>query len=211
MASLRPMNLPRSVFIADGFMDPAGCRRVRRAMTDGTHSTGKVLDGSIVERLDVRRVLDVDVTPDILSCVEARLDECRSALAEFFGVSLARREGAGFLRYERGGFYAPHRDRGITPAWPQAELRQVALVVFLNSGRHGGPDGDFDGGTLRLYLDGESPLDIHPCAGRLVAFPADVLHEVTPVLAGTRDTIVDWFYADDGTGAANVQGPGSPP
>ena len=27
-----------------------------------------------------------------------------------------------------------------------------------------------------------------------MAFPADVLHEVTEVRGGTRDTVVDWFY-----------------
>jgi predicted 2-oxoglutarate/Fe(II)-dependent dioxygenase YbiX len=27
----------------------------------------------------------------------------------------------------------------------------------------------------------------------LVAFPADTLHEVTPVEGGHRDTVVDWF------------------
>ena len=37
-------------------------------------------------------------------------------------------------------------------------------------------------------------MSVVPQAGLLVAFSADVLHEVTEVRAGTRDTIVDWFY-----------------
>jgi predicted 2-oxoglutarate/Fe(II)-dependent dioxygenase YbiX len=43
-------------------------------------------------------------------------------------------------------------------------------------------------------VDGDSPIDVHPLEGLLVAFSADVLHEVTVVRGGTRDAIVDWFY-----------------
>jgi predicted 2-oxoglutarate/Fe(II)-dependent dioxygenase YbiX len=32
-----------------------------------------------------------------------------------------------------------------------------------------------------------------PTRGTLVAFPADMLHEVTPVVEGTRNAVVDWF------------------
>ena len=34
---------------------------------------------------------------------------------------------------------------------------------------------------------------IIPRRGMLVVFPADTLHEVTPVADGHRDTVVDWF------------------
>jgi len=55
--------------------------------------------------------------------------------------------------------------------------------------------GTFDGGVLRLLPEEGAPLvEIPPAAGLLVAFPADRLHEVTPVRGGTRDAIVDWYY-----------------
>jgi predicted 2-oxoglutarate/Fe(II)-dependent dioxygenase YbiX len=69
----------------------------------------------------------------------------------------------------------------------------VALVVFLNTSRDSGLEGEFSGGVLRLFLP-QQDLDVSPEAGLLIAFPADVLHEVTEVRGGTRDTIVDWFY-----------------
>ena len=69
-------------------------------------------------------------------------------------------------------------------SWPEAARRSVAVVLFLN--------GDFEGGLLRLFA-GET-IEIAPQAGLLVAFPADLLHEVT-VVSGTRDAVVDWFYA----------------
>jgi predicted 2-oxoglutarate/Fe(II)-dependent dioxygenase YbiX len=49
--------------------------------------------------------------------------------------------------------------------------------------------------VLCLYPDSTgTTVDIAPEAGLLVAFPAEVLHEVLPVLGGTRDAAVDWFY-----------------
>jgi predicted 2-oxoglutarate/Fe(II)-dependent dioxygenase YbiX len=115
-------------------------------------------------------------------------------------VTLNRREGAGFVRYPEGGFYRPHRDRGNDPGWEGAARRAIALVVFLNTSRAVSPTGEFDGGVLRLRLpDGD--VDVTPEAGTLVAFSADVLHEVTEVRGGTRDTIVDWFYEPSGTSA----------
>jgi len=33
-----------------------------------------------------------------------------------------------------------------------------------------------------------------PRRGLLVAFPSSTPHEVTPVVDGTRDAVVDWFY-----------------
>ena len=66
-------------------------------------------------------------------------------------------------------------------------------MIFLNTSRDARPDGEFDGGLLRIFeRDGET--DVVPQAGTLVAFPADLLHEVTEVRGGTRDTVVDWFY-----------------
>jgi predicted 2-oxoglutarate/Fe(II)-dependent dioxygenase YbiX len=38
-----------------------------------------------------------------------------------------------------------------------------------------------------------SPVEIVPKRGMLVAFPADAVHEVSPVVDGCRDTVVDWF------------------
>jgi predicted 2-oxoglutarate/Fe(II)-dependent dioxygenase YbiX len=166
------------------FLDPADCVRVRRGMDEGTPEEAEIL-GDLVQREEaVRRALTIDVAPELLAEVEARLDGVRAAVAAFFGSPLDGREGCGFVRYGSGGFYRPHRDRADVPSWPDAARRAVAVVLFLN--------GDFEGGLLRLFA--EETIEVTPRAGLLVAFPADLLHEVT-VVRGTRDAIVDWFYA----------------
>jgi predicted 2-oxoglutarate/Fe(II)-dependent dioxygenase YbiX len=141
----------------------------------------------------------VEVDAETLADVEQRLDAQRDALAGFFRETLAEREGADFLRYDPGAFYGPHRDYGVVASWPGAARRRVSLVVFLNDGTDasGTPDapkpGAFTGGALRLYMADGAPLDIVPRQGLLVAFSSTTIHEVLPVVAGTRDVIVDWW------------------
>ena len=175
------------------FLDGATCLRLRRAMDEGVVEQAEVLDDVIEPRDDVRRTESIEVASAIVDDVERRLEAQRDRIAEFFGVALKEQEGAGFLRYHLGGFYKPHRDRADVPSWPDAARRSIALVVFLNASREGNPGGEFLGGLLRLHGE-DGTVDVRPREGLLVAFPADVLHEVTEVIGGTRDTIVNWFY-----------------
>ena len=174
------------------FLDSDACLRIRRAMDAGTSESAEVLHGIIERRDHVRRASYVDVATDVLEDVESRLDRRRAGIEAFFGIPLHAREGAGFVRYPDGGFYRPHRDRADVPSWPGAARRRIAVVVFLNSSREADVKGDFDGGVLRLL--GAEPVDVPPREGLLVAFRADLLHEVTGVRGGTRDAIVDWYY-----------------
>ena len=168
-------------------------------MDAGEREEAEILAGGIQRRASIRNAALVEPTAVVIDRIGARLDSCRAHISEAFGLALGEREGAGFLRYPEGGFYLPHRDRGDDPTWKAAARRAVALVLFLNSSRETSPHGDFDGGVLRLFPpDGE--IDVLPEAGMLVAFPADMLHEVRPVRGGTRDTVVDWFYFESITG-----------
>jgi predicted 2-oxoglutarate/Fe(II)-dependent dioxygenase YbiX len=162
-------------------------------MDRGEVEQAEVLAGGIRPDTRARIASLVEPPQNLVSDVEAKLDTCRERVAHALRMSLGEREGAGFIRYPAGGFYRAHRDRGVDPQWEPAARRAAAIVVFLNTSRADGLDGDFGGGILRLYAPQET-VDVVPEAGLLVAFPADVLHEVTEVRDGTRDTIVDWYY-----------------
>lgn len=154
-------------------------------MDGASAEPAEILNQDISLDTEARRALSVEVDVETLAVVEDAMDAARDTLATFFGETLTRREGAGFLRYGPGGFYRPHRDRGTVPSWPDAGRRRIAVVIFLNDG--------FSGGVLRLFGD-EGTRDIVPREGTLAAFSAMTLHEVAPVIDGTRDTVVDWFY-----------------
>ena len=134
---------------------------------------------------EARRAFDVEIAVDLLDEVRRSIEEIRPKVAQFFGLVLSGDEGPGFLRYSAGGFYRRHRDVG--PGWAKEWPRRISVVVFLTTA------GEVcEGGALRLYY--ARPLDIAPCAGTLVAFPAATPHEVLPVTSGVRDAVVDWFF-----------------
>lgn len=166
-------------------------------MDGGEVEEAEVLAGGIRPDFEVRIASLVQPPRNLVADIEAKLDACRERVAEALGMPLGEREGAGFLRYPAGGFYRAHRDRGNDPQWEPAARRAVAIVVFLNTSRADGREGQFGGGILRLYLR-QGTIDVVPEAGLLVAFAADVLHEVTDVRDGTREAIVDWYYDREG-------------
>ena len=184
----------------DGFLTLDQCAAVRRAMDDGAVEHGEILDRGIHRDADVRVAMLIEPASGVVRDVETKLDACRERIAAELGRALRGREGAGFVRYPEGGFYRAHRDRGDDPQWTDAARRAIALVLFLNSSRDAAMNGDFEGGVLRLFGP-DGTIDVVPEAGTLVAFPADVLHEVTEVRGGTRDAVVDWFYDSASTSA----------
>jgi predicted 2-oxoglutarate/Fe(II)-dependent dioxygenase YbiX len=181
------------IFIAEHVMDDATCRRIQAAMDVGVREPTEIIDGDITLAEDVRRASHIEVPPAIFELIDAHLDAQRDAAGAFFGLPLEGREGVNLLRYEAGGFYKPHVDRAYLAAWPPAARRALTVILFLESSRVADPASGFTGGVLRLFPDGGEPVEIVPRRGMLVAFPADTMHEVSPVIGGHRDTIVDWF------------------
>jgi predicted 2-oxoglutarate/Fe(II)-dependent dioxygenase YbiX len=184
------------IFTVVNALDDATCRRIQASMDAGACQPAEVLHDTIDIEEYARRATEVEVVDDVVALVESCFDARRDAIAAFFGCSLQGREGVGFLRYESGGFYGPHVDRADVPSWPDAALREITVVMFLNSSRDGDSAGDFTGGRLRLYPDGANAdtRDIVPRRGLMVAFPAAMAHEVTAVSGGRRDAVIDWFY-----------------
>jgi SM-20-related protein len=164
-------------------------------MDAGVPEPAEVLDDTISVQEEARRASQIDVPEVVLLMVETCLDRMLEPIAAFYRLSLQSREGASFLRYETGGFYKPHVDRARVASWPATARRRVTTVLFLESSRDLEPSGGFSGGLLRLFPDDAgAPIDITPRQGTLVAFPAAMRHEVTPITSGRRDTVVDWFY-----------------
>lgn len=87
-------------------------------------------------------------------------------------------EGWQLLRYGPGHHFRAHYD--ASPAWP----RSVSLSFYLND--------EFTGGEIEFTRFG---LKIQPKANQAVVFPANYpyMHQVHPVQAGVRYTVVGWF------------------
>ena len=93
-------------------------------------------------------------------------------------------------KYEEGDFYGVHVDslgthdsRRIDPSLPNLhnKSRKMSMSLLLND--------TYDGGDLNLF----SVQPIRKETGTMVFFPSFVPHEVTPVIKGTRYSLVMWF------------------
>jgi SM-20-related protein len=182
----------RPALIVPAAWDAASCAAIRAAMDRGIATAAEIYDGGFVVDAATRRAFDVEVDAHTLDAVELRLAALRARISTYFDVTLTGAEGAGFLRYEAGGFYRRHVDWIGEDREPFR--RRVSIVLFLSGSGATAPSGECSGGALRLYGRGAKPIDVDPAIGTLVAFPADTPHEVLPVTAGVRDVVVDWFY-----------------
>ena len=86
------------------------------------------------------------------------------------------------IRYESSttDHFRPHRDSG-----PAHSTRRLSYVVQLTEAN------EYIGGDLVFRDVGlKAPRD----RGTLVIFPSSLLHVVTPVVAGVRETLVGWIH-----------------
>ena len=83
---------------------------------------------------------------------------------------------------EPNGHYNPHSD--IDGKGHPVISRKVSIVVQLSS------PSDYEGGTLVLQPGNKAtPKGL----GLTAIFPSYLLHEVTPVTSGTRNSLVAWI------------------
>jgi predicted 2-oxoglutarate/Fe(II)-dependent dioxygenase YbiX len=184
------------LLIRPRFLSLNDCERIRDAINRGAEDPAQIVGDEITTHDTIRRTFSIEIEATVRAWLEHRLDQTRAAIEQALHRRLGAREGVGLLRYPPGGFYLTHRDRGQVAGWPAAARRAASVVVFLNGSMTGRQEhAEFEGGELCLYPDVTGrPVSISPEVGTLVAFPAEVLHEVQTVRHGTRDTAVDWFY-----------------
>jgi len=186
------------LFVREGFLDDEERQRIVLAIGGASGEPAEVLtaDRGLSHDERARRAYDVPLPDELQDALIDRIESLRPAIEAVFGLRLQPCDGLSALRYPPGGFYGPHRDRLDTPDPLGLHLRRVSVVVFVN-----GPDDSapFVGGHLRFYetfeeLGGAATgLDMEPEGGTLVAFRSEMLHEVRPVEAGERYTLVTWL------------------
>jgi PKHD-type hydroxylase len=77
------------------------------------------------------------------------------------------------------GMYGWHQDYGGVMS------RKLSLVLQLSD------PADYEGGNLQVMTSGE-PVNVRKQRGLVAVFPAYVLHQVTPVTQGNRQSLVAW-------------------
>ncbi len=117
-----------------------------------------------------------------------RLEDAVLALnARFFRFDLSGLATFQYALYggPDGGHFDWHKDYGRDPSDPAREPRKLTLSLQLSD------PSDYQGCDLQVRAGNQ--IDTAPRArGTLVAFPANVLHQVTPIRAGQRRALVVW-------------------
>ncbi len=148
----------------------------------------------------VRKATSLHPSDETISRIQDHLLKQKQALEEYFGRKLTDCERPQFLRYREGDFFVRHQDGNTEQLeFDHLRIRRISIVAFLNDSSADPKADTFGGGSLNFYQeDDDSPVESSVFgllgeAGLLVAFPAETIHEVTPVTRGERFTIISWF------------------
>jgi predicted 2-oxoglutarate/Fe(II)-dependent dioxygenase YbiX len=95
-------------------------------------------------------------------------------------------EALNLLKYEQtDDCFKKHRDIINNTT---AVIRKLSCIVMLSS------PCDYTGGGLVFYgnAQGQNRFRLQTKKGALIVFPSDMYHEVTPIISGTRLSLVMW-------------------
>lgn len=115
------------------------------------------------------------------------IDLVRTSNRERFGFDLREfAESPQVARYNAAdnGHFAWHADIGDGLS---ASKRKLTMVIQLNN------TGDYDGGDLEI-LPGTHTVSASRYQGSASVFPSFLLHRVTPVLHGERNSLTVWAH-----------------
>jgi PKHD-type hydroxylase len=106
---------------------------------------------------------------------------------KFFNFDLwGIQEGLQFTNYKApAGKYDSHVDR-----FYNGIIRKLSVTIQLSD------ENNYQGGDLELLFE-DNPIKMKKEQGRLVIFPSFVLHRVTPVTQGERNSLVAWITGNN--------------
>ena len=190
------------VFTRRNFLDAQTCRSlIAEAPSAPTTRAPVYIRGSDeVIHETVRKTTSFHPSDVTVGQIHERLLTQKSVLEQHFDQSLTDCELSQFLRYEPGDFFVRHQDGNTEQLeFDHLRIRRISLIVFLNDYAPEPRENCYSGGALNLYdkdhlpPDGPGPAPLFGETGLLVAFTADTMHEVAPVISGERFTIITWF------------------
>lgn len=165
-----------------GLFSPAECERILAEKTSEGHR-------AMVQRTDLTPGIDetvrkatsfrIEPLPEHYWIWERIGPSFFDINQRFFHFHLAQISPLAVMEYAASDFYDSHVDIGLG----KYSLRKLSCVIFLS------PEDSYSGGRL---LFGVEQKAVTREQGAGVFFPAYMLHQVEPIAAGTRRTLVCW-------------------
>jgi SM-20-related protein len=188
------------LLLGRAFLDESLCKRIIEETRVASQSPATVYgrtDSGLVDE-HVRRASRLNPSLATVEFVKQRLLEHKQDVERHFKMTLSDVEEPQFLRYGIGDFFVAHQDgnTGLIRLNTESD-RKISIVVFLNSQSEQPVAGTYCGGSLKFsdyraepaFREYSVPAEV----GMLVAFRAELTHEVTPVVHGERYSIVSWY------------------
>ena len=198
----------RDVVVWESVLAPPLLDALTRSMqaADGRPADVCALTGLRVDP-HIRRTSRVQVPQALSENVRLCFEGLHDRLEERFGLRLSGCEAPQFLRYERGDRFVPHADVSETQARRPVGRRVTAVLHVAQAATvrdrgpaHEGTEATAAHGNL-TFFDTSPTTTWQTCRkkisfppGSVIAFPADLVHEVPPVRVGPRLTVVTWFW-----------------
>jgi SM-20-related protein len=191
-----------NLFLLPRFLDPTICADIRKELSASPTTPAPVyIEGSTdLVHENVRRTTSLHPSDETISQIHDRLYQQKAALEAHFDLKLVDCERPQFLRYRKGDFFVRHQDGNTDQLeFDHLRIRRISIVVFLNDSSIEPEADKFCGGSLNFYANDDVPasessvFSLKGETGLLVAFAADTIHEVIPVVCGERLTIISWF------------------
>jgi SM-20-related protein len=203
--------------VIENFLPPLACIEIAASVRASSEAeTAKVksalLDSVVVPALkqDIRKTKIYKLPKLYEHIYTQRFLEHQGKIEQYFNLALTTATKVQVLEYTKGSFYIKHADdsndvvddKGRTVGFvPVAPQRKLTTVLFVTGYDDTADDMDhFRGGELLfnyLYDESGEQVMLRPKAGDMVVFPSNPLfsHEVLPVIAGYRLTLVQWHNA----------------
>ncbi|GLQ34143.1 hypothetical protein GCM10007939_04260 [Amylibacter marinus] len=185
------------VYIDTDFLTPTQCQNLCQEIQKSSFAEAKVYDAdtkSSTKDDALRQSLFGTVSSQADKEIRKKIMGLRTDLEHHFNEQFdAIFEAPKYLAYDTGHFFGAHTDDQLG--------RRINISIYLNdeTSQENTQNNSYCGGSLKIYglLDNPALKDwgvsLTGAQGLLVAYRADLLHEVTPVLSGSRYAIVSRF------------------
>lgn len=180
------LNVPNNVTWAylTNFFSDEECDRLITAATQDNVLESYLGDGTVDNSIRKNRVVFLASHDTRYQWAFDKIAKCATNLnKQFWNFDLTFVETLQFTIYNRDqDFYTAHMDTSHN----KPEQRKLSLVVQLSD------PGSYVGSDLQLHSCGLEFFDTIRDRGTIIAFPSYMVHRVSPLLSGTRYSLVSW-------------------
>lgn len=169
-----------SPLVFTGIFSPAECQRIMSLSQRRQQRVGTMM----YAKPNIRKstIAWIDIQPDS-EWLYAKVWETFQAVNRWFKFDLLGLvDEIQFAKYAQGDGFGWHLDTG----GGQTSTRKLSMSVQLCD------DAEYAGGDLELCACPQ--LDPHRRRGTIIVFPSFLAHQVTPVMQGTRYSLVAWAH-----------------